>query len=301
VCSSDLIKETIISLLISFVMALVFRSYVVEAFVIPTGSMAPTLLGKHTAHQSDFTGYKWDGNPTFYFDPGQQFPKPIQGGAKNDPLIAATDPMTSSRPNRVRDLTSRPNGLSTTPGSEPLLAGDRILVHKYLYEIFPPERYDVVVFKNPTNPAENYIKRLIGLPNEQVLIAEGDIFARPLNAAGSPEGDGAYTIQRKPSRVMRDLWRPVFSSEYTPRTETGNFSSPWIGEGWSTEPGGRYTNTGPDEIRLDWNSARWPIWDWEPYNETSPSHQGTPKNFPVGDIRLRAGIEPTDEIGRAHV
>ena len=41
------IKETIESIAIAFVLAFVFRAFVVEAFVIPTGSMAPTLLGAH--------------------------------------------------------------------------------------------------------------------------------------------------------------------------------------------------------------------------------------------------------------
>ena len=51
--------------------------------------------------------------------------------------------------------------------------GDRVLVLKYLYAFQDPQRWDVVVFKNPTDPngdAANYIKRLVGLPSEQLLI-----------------------------------------------------------------------------------------------------------------------------------
>ena len=43
----ETIKETFESIIIAFILAFVFRAYVVEAFVIPTGSMAPTLLGAH--------------------------------------------------------------------------------------------------------------------------------------------------------------------------------------------------------------------------------------------------------------
>lgn len=39
------IKETIESILVAFILAFIFRAFVMEAFVIPTGSMAPTLLG----------------------------------------------------------------------------------------------------------------------------------------------------------------------------------------------------------------------------------------------------------------
>ena len=50
------VKETLISLIIAFIMAFVFRAFVAEAFIIPTGSMAPTLLGQHSRHQSPPTG-----------------------------------------------------------------------------------------------------------------------------------------------------------------------------------------------------------------------------------------------------
>ena len=40
-------KETIESIVIALILAFVFRAFIVEAFVIPTGSMAPTLNGAH--------------------------------------------------------------------------------------------------------------------------------------------------------------------------------------------------------------------------------------------------------------
>ena len=51
------VKETLISVVIAFVMAFVFRAFVIEAFIIPTGSMAPTLMGQHVRIQSEQTGY----------------------------------------------------------------------------------------------------------------------------------------------------------------------------------------------------------------------------------------------------
>ena len=41
------IKETTESIVIAFILAFVFRAFIVEAFVIPTGSMAATLYGQH--------------------------------------------------------------------------------------------------------------------------------------------------------------------------------------------------------------------------------------------------------------
>lgn len=62
-----------------------------------------------------------------------------------------------------------------------LLIGDLILVNKYSYglrlpvwhtrilEVDQPERGDVVVFRFPRNPNQDYIKRVIGLPEDEVI------------------------------------------------------------------------------------------------------------------------------------
>ena len=41
------VREMIESVAIAFVLAFLFRTFEAEAFVIPTGSMAPTLMGRH--------------------------------------------------------------------------------------------------------------------------------------------------------------------------------------------------------------------------------------------------------------
>src|SRR6187431_2964313 len=40
-------RETVESVAMAVILALLFRGFVAEAFVIPTGSMAPTLQGRH--------------------------------------------------------------------------------------------------------------------------------------------------------------------------------------------------------------------------------------------------------------
>src|SRR6478672_10381680 len=55
-------KETIESILVAFILAFIFRAFVVEAFVIPTGSMAPTLLGAHMRFTCPDCGYQFDVN-----------------------------------------------------------------------------------------------------------------------------------------------------------------------------------------------------------------------------------------------
>src|SRR5215208_1602007 len=56
------VKETLESILVAFILAFIFRAFVVEAFVIPTGSMAPTLLGAHMRFRCKDCGYQWDVN-----------------------------------------------------------------------------------------------------------------------------------------------------------------------------------------------------------------------------------------------
>src|SRR3954453_128584 len=54
------VKETGRSILVAFILAFIFRAFVVEAFVIPTGSMAPTLYGAHMRFRCPDCGTTFD-------------------------------------------------------------------------------------------------------------------------------------------------------------------------------------------------------------------------------------------------
>ncbi len=56
-----------------------------------------------------------------------------------------------------------------------------ILVDKWTYRLGRPERGDVIVFKYPANPQEYFIKRIIGLPGETVLVP-GDNTVKVFNS-----------------------------------------------------------------------------------------------------------------------
>jgi signal peptidase I len=45
-----------------------------------------------------------------------------------------------------------------------------ILVDKWTYRLGEPERGDVIIFKYPGDPSQYFIKRIIGLPGETVLV-----------------------------------------------------------------------------------------------------------------------------------
>lgn len=271
--------------MIAFTLAFVFRGFVIEAFQIPTGSMAPTLLGAHMRFNDADSGYTWQVGPHQYIDRNtQQVPAPRQGTAGRP--VVVTDPMS---------------GVKRTSRNERLLGGDHIFVMKGLYPLLPeslggPSRFDVIVFKDPTGPQTNFIKRLVGMPGEQLALVDGDVFARPApDGQTAPWDDEAWQIQRKPDRVQREVWQPVFDSFYTPSGPS--FRTPWLagGEGWDTS-GRVYTKasgTGPGELR--WDTARRPLDDSYAYNET-PGTARLP-TYPVSDIALSFGLELEEALG----
>ena len=94
----------------------------------------------------------------------------------------------------VRSLIIQPFYIPSSSMEPTLLIGDRLFVTKYSYgyskHSFPfsppiingrifsnkPKVGDVVVFKTPADNRTDYIKRLIGLPGDQIQFIEGDVF-----------------------------------------------------------------------------------------------------------------------------
>lgn len=53
--------------------------------------------------------------------------------------------------------------------------GDYLLVDEITYKLREPARGEVVVFKYPNNESTFFIKRVIGLPGERIVIEEGEV------------------------------------------------------------------------------------------------------------------------------
>ena len=287
------VPELMISLLVSFVMAMTARGFVLEGFVIPTGSMAPTLMGQHVNWESPQTGwnYAFNGIPS---NESGIFPLWSRSRASGVPM-SWWDPMFGLRKPTVR----------STPSSLQPSSGDRVIVLKSIYPFFEPDRFDVVVFKNPTDPVgptQNYIKRLVGLPAEQFVIVDGDVFRGQLD--GTPDSLG---IVRKPEFVQRAVWQPVYDSSFQPidltRWEESARSSWWgapfvpkSGEGdWTIGTDQIWSCATADPTTLSWNLFDWPITDFNAYNVF---RSGTPplttSPYPMSDLRITGVIDAND-------
>ncbi len=54
--------------------------------------------------------------------------------------------------------------------------GELILTNKISYQLHPPQRGDVIVFRAPMEEDKDYIKRIIGLPGEKVMVKDGSVY-----------------------------------------------------------------------------------------------------------------------------
>ncbi len=57
-----------------------------------------------------------------------------------------------------------------------IMAGDRVFGNRLQYMFSDPQRYDIVIFKYPDDESQLFIKRIIGLPNETVIITGGEVY-----------------------------------------------------------------------------------------------------------------------------
>jgi len=228
------VRENAEAVIIAIILALIIRHYSLEAFEIPTGSMAPGLHGVHieatcpncgTVDEVGINVDQQSNEPTLRYERGWIYDGPcpechlhFRGGV--------TQPMAQVYcPRCEKFRTGDPSGYHETRGfakerlqchacsfeynyvfeGSAVNDGHKILVNKFAYQLEPPERWQVIVFK--FNRQRNYIKRLTGLPGERIQVIDGDIHI------GSR--DRPLSIERKPLSVQQQMWQPIHDTDVT--------------------------------------------------------------------------------------
>lgn len=264
-------RETMDALVVAFVLAFLIRTYVAEAFVIPTGSMAPTLMGQHKDVFCDQCGTRFKVNSSDdvtdarnSFNNRSRELEATTQRLKQQVADGQVSPQAADREIRRRkrelaQMAEQIKGMRCIGGECPqcrylmLLedegtdriapewagetdqtadySGDRLVVSKYAYSFEDPERWDVAVFKYPGNSQVNYIKRVTGLPGEELRIFQGDIYTRPLDS------EDEFTIARKPPEQVMAMRQLVHDTDHQPASlHDAGWPLSWSGDGWKFRP-----------------------------------------------------------------
>jgi signal peptidase I len=121
----------------------------------------------------------------------------------------------------LRSFVAEPFRIPSGSMMPTLLVGDFILVNKFSYgvrlpvtrtvilETGKPERGDVAVFKYPRNPAEDYIKRVVGIPGDRIEFRDRTLFVngepQKTELQGTYEGVGSGRMMTGAKRFLEHL------------------------------------------------------------------------------------------------
>ncbi|MEX1223997.1 MAG: signal peptidase I [Pirellulales bacterium] len=277
VLNSHGIRELVESIVIAFVLAFLFKTFEAEAFVIPTGSMAETLQGRHKDVECSMCGYQYRASSSAEVD-DETNAKWAETYAASCPMCGYRSVVNANFAGEAHDIDAhgfnagqvRPNHreriheyVDVDRDDETSYSGDRILVNKFAYEFDDPQRWDVIVFRYPLFANRNYIKRLIGLPGETLEIHRGNVYTTPNDAGDAPGSEqGKMKIARKPPRKIQPMSHIVYDNNYvvdllTDRgwpTRWQAWSDETDAPGWTTSDNSRSFETtdaagGPSWIR----------------------------------------------------
>ena len=224
------VREIVETFAIAFVLAFLFRTFEGELFSIPTGSMAPTLMGRHKDFLCPECGFRYTVSASNEFDASEN-------RYTNQVVFGGTCPQCR--------YTAYIGPENPQGKYYPSFRGDNILVNKYIRDFRSPNRWDVTVFRYPGDPQTSFIKRLVGLENETIAIHNGNVY---IKKAGETE----FTIARKPAHRLLSMLQMVHCNDYLkPEHIAGGFPTRWHTDKQLTieTTGSRQANSWPNPRR----------------------------------------------------
>lgn len=214
---AGLLRQTSEFIVCLTVAVLIYRSWYVEGYIVPTGSMATTLLGRHRQATCSECGFR--------FAVGADAPLPTSAvcpncGCPDNPL-----------------------------GGQPTISGDRLLVRKTSFTSRLPKRWEVVVFQHPKESHKAYIKRVAGMPGESILIHRGNLYINGHIQRKTLEQQRAVSVC-----VHDNRYRPAASSKLPPRWQGSDSTSLWQmkGGGFSHPDRSPVINPPRNQDAIDW-------------------------------------------------
>jgi len=250
-----LIREGFETLAIALILAFLFKAFIIELYCIPTGSMASTLMGRHKDVNCEVCGFPFQLSASDESNEGRENPRD-----KNElpRVIGGTCPQCQYTMYVGEDNLANQTYMSFN--------GDRIFVNKSLFNFREPSRWHVTVFRYPTKPQVNYIKRLVGMENETVMLRNGQVFTQK-------EGEDHWEIQRKPLRTLLALLRPVDDNDYVlPAIHELGWKTRW----YSDEPNWQRSADYKSFTRThDGETKKWLKTNMRPFSETEDAHEMT--------------------------
>ena len=190
----------------------------------------------------------------------------------------------------VRSFVMEPFRIPSASMMPGLVDGDFIFVDKFSYGLrLPilhskflstgqPQRGDVVVFRLPSDPSVHYIKRLIGLPGDRIVVRDNTIFINGARVPMKRDGEyrGGYGFSGADLEIERIgerdhlimLAKHRMSMDYDSVVPPGNYF--FMGDNRNDSEDSRFAQVGfvPDRnldgrailIWMNWQLPGWPIW-----------------------------------------
>jgi signal peptidase I len=189
----------------------------------------------------------------------------------------------------VRSFLFEPFRIPSSSMVPTLLVGDFIFVNKYVYglrlpvintKILPigePERGDVMVFRLPSDPSINYIKRLVGLPGDDIVYRNKRLFINgnpvPIELIGAVADSPAQrtlVARETLGNVSHDVFLEPFSMGREGRYKVPDGHYFMMGDNRDNSQDSRFAQVGfvPQEnivgkavrIWMNWDFPKMPQW-----------------------------------------